>query len=830
MKTSIRQRDSFDFDWKFNLDDPADAKDPALDDSKWQDVQLPHDWSIALQIDEKAPAWGSGGWFPGGVGWYRKSFDVSGDEAGKVFWIEFDGIYHNSDVWLNSQHLGRRAYGYSSFHYDLTPHLKPGARNVIAVRVDNSDQPNCRWYSGSGIYRHAWLTKTSGAARAAHWGAHVTTSNISRESADVRICTSIETSSPGVAIETTIFAPDGSTVGSARSGKDFDQTIRIKSPLLWSAQKPDLYVARTVVLVEGKPVDDYITTFGIRDIRFDKDRGFLVNGAPVKLKGVCLHHDGGAVGAAVPDRVLERRLQILKDLGCNAIRCAHNPPSPEVLDFCDKMGLFVIDEAFDKWAGAFSKPNEWWMRQRDFDANWEQDLRAMLQRDHNHPSIILWSVGNETGQPGTDQVDPTLEKLVEVARREEPSRPVTAALVNSNAHTREERIARIVKCAKLVDVLALNYQEPMYEHIRAADPNLVIVGSETFKYFRGGEMNVHSFEPINPWWDVLKHDYVVGSFLWPGIDYLGESTKFPNKGWATGILDTCGFLRPEAWFFRSAWRPGDPVVRIGVFDDSIPQEITSWGSPLMKEHWNWPGCEGKLLRLQTQTNCQTVELIVNGKSMGTRKARDYRNNAIEWFVPYQPGSVEAIARNESSGTGSPLVSSAFESITTVDSDFHPVAAAAVFGGFFSGARPDAAGTAAATVVRETGEPPVPRIVARHELRTAGPTAKIALVADRAVIRADGQDVSHIEVRLEDDAGVLVPDDRARIEISLEGAGRLLALDSGDLSDAQPFQSPVRTARDGRCLAIVQSSRRPGIIKLTARSGGLAPATVEIAVK
>jgi beta-galactosidase len=604
----------------------------------------------------------------------------------------------------------------------------------------------------------------SSAAHVAHWGTYVTTPNVSASGATIRIRTSIEKrgGASDLELETTILDPAGKSVASSRTGiadaHEIDQEFDVKSPALWAPEHPSLYVARSVILQSGDPVDDYVTSFGIREVRFDKDRGFLLNGQVVKLKGVCLHHDGGCVGAAVPDRVLERRLEILKEIGCNAIRCAHNPPSPELLDFCDKMGFLVIDEAFDKWVGDFSKPKEWWMRQAGFAENWQQDLRAMLERDRNHPSIILWSVGNETGQAGTDEVDPTLKKLVDFVHREEPSRAVTAALCNSSAHTLDDRVARIVTSSKLMDVLCLNYQEPLYERIRAANPNTVIIGSETFKYFRGGEMNVHSFEPVNPWFDVLKHDYVAGGFIWTGIDYLGESTRFPLRGSPVGIIDTCGFLQPEGWFQRSMWRD-DPVVRIAVLTGEH-QIASSWGAPATVEHWNFPNRDGQLIQLQTQTNCKTVELILNGKSYGRRSSKDYPNRAIAWFAPYHPGTIEALARNE-------------------------------------------------------GE----QIIARHELKTAGPVARIELHVDRETICADGQDVAHVVAELVDEHVRRVPDCDTAMQFSVEGPGTIIGVDNGDLTDPKLFAKSSRETRHGRCLAVVQSQRKSGEIHLIAEADG-----------
>lgn len=767
-----RSRASFDFDWKFFRGDAPGAERPGFPAAAWRDVHLPHDWSIEGPFSKDAASGGSGGYSPCGVGWYRKEFELPAAGRDRTVWIEFDGIYHNSDVWINGAHLGRRPYGYVSFHYDLTPHLAFGARNVLAVRVDNSDQPNCRWYSGSGIYRHVWLTRTA-AVHVAHWGTSVTTPNISAEAAEVRLRTLVRSRQAPARfrLETTIHDPYGRQVAAAPAAgtadTDVAQVFTVPRPRLWSLEDPALYSARSVVFVDGQPVDDYVTPFGIREVRFDHDKGFLLNGRAVKMKGVCLHHDAGAVGAAVPDRVLERRLEILKSIGCNAIRCSHNPPAPELLDFCDRMGFVVIDEAFDKWAGQ-EDPRQWWMKSPSFPEWWQQDLRSMLERDRNHPCVVLWSVGNETGEPGTGEVNPTLKTLVDFVHREEPTRTVTCALILPHGKTLEERVNQVLSSSKLMDVAGLNYQEPLYPHLKKADPNLVIVGTEAFKYWRNSEQLRHAFDPTNTWWDVLKHDYVAGQFLWTGIDYLGETGAWPNRGSTSGIIDTCGFLKPEGWFQRSAWR-ADPVVFLSVLDESLGSgtPASSWEAPKMLPHWNFRKCQGQLLRLQSQTNCETVELVLNGASYGQRRSADFLNRAVIWYVPYQPGRIEALGRN---------------------------------GG---------------------------RIVARHELRTAGPCARIVLRPDRQTLADDGRDVSHIQVQLTDGEGVLMPDDDRAVQFELSGPGAIIGVDSGDLRSLEPYQGNLRTTRAGRCLVIVQSARNPGAIRVTATAAGLPPASVTI---
>ncbi len=766
----MRIRESLDFDWRFLRGDVPGAERSDHDDSAWRELSLPHDFSIEGPFSKDAPGGGSHGWAPGGIGWYRRWFELGARDLEGSTWVEFDGVYHQSDVWLNGAHVGRRNYGYSSFHYELSQHARAG-KNLLSVRADNSDQPNCRWYSGSGIYRHVWLVRT-GAVHVERHGTYVTTPSVSRELAEASVRTRVRSLAPGLELEleTRILAADRREIAgdiarattSSKARTTFVQRLRVERPELWSPEEPALYVLETTLRVHGVITDRVSTPFGIRSAHFDAERGFLLNGASVKLKGVCLHHDAGALGAAVPERVLERRLEILKEFGCNAIRTAHNPPAPELLELCDRMGFLVVDEAFDKWEGL---PEEaWWMKTKSFALDWEQDLRAMLERDANHPSVVLYSVGNETGQPGSEPVNATLQRLVEFVHREEPSRQVTCALILPNVPSFDERVLRVLSSARYMDVLGANYQEPLYEAIHEQAPGVGVLGTETFKYYRSGQDLRTGYDPKNPWYDVAEHDWVSGQFLWVGIDYLGESNRWPLRGWPSGLFDTCCFPRPEAWFQRSAWR-SEPVVKISVFAAGPGDVANPWYAPTLAAHWNFAAHAGKLLRLQTQTNCESVELVVNGVSHGRRRSLEFLNRAPIWFVPWAAGTVEAIARN--------------------------------------------------------GD----EVVARDAVRTSGPIARIALLADRNELGANGRDVAHVEVRLVDESGLLVPDDDRTIDFELTGPGRILGLDNGDLECEEPYQGRTRTTRAGRCLAIVQAARQAGTLELTASTGDFSPTRI-----
>lgn len=741
---------SFDRDWRFFKGEAAGAEQPGFDDRAWQPVDLPHDWSIEGPYDEKNPGKSAFGYLPGGVGWYRKEFEVPAADAGKKLFLQFDGIYENSKVWLNGFLLGERGYGFLGFEYDLTPHLNFGGKNTVVVRADNLDQPNCRWYSGSGIYRHAWLTATD-PVHVAHWGTYVTVPKLEAAKAQVRIRTLVRNdgaSARNISLETTLLDPAKTPVATIRTdadlppggSRDITQEAEVPSPRLWSVEDPEFYSAVSRVVADGKPTDEISTPFGIRSVRFEKDRGLVLNGKSVKMKGVCVHGDGGAVGAAVPAGVWERRLKTLREIGCNAIRCSHNPPAPEFLDLCDRMGFLVIDEAFDKWQ---------YENARHFEKDWERDLMAMLERDRNHPCIVLWSVGNENGGAWTPKQFETYRKLADVVHREEPTRPVTAALrpfdPPKENPTKEGLIAQLLPMVKALDVPCLNYQEHLFEDLHKADPDLVLISSESHLYYRGEGTKYKADNDNNPWFDVEKNGFVAGQFLWTGIDYLGESEGWPAKGKANSLIETTGFRKDCSYWHQSVWSD-KPMVHIAVFDETTedyPQK-KYWHWPKIRSHWNFAGREHQTFKVATYSNCAAVELFLNGRSLGVKKPADFKNRAAMWEVPYEPGELKAVGRN---------------------------------GG-------------------ETA--------AEWTLRTAGPAARITLVPDRKEIRADGGEVAHLEVRIEDQSGTLVPDAALPLSFKVEGAARLIGLDNGDLRSGEPYQGTTRTTYRGRCLAILQA--------------------------
>ncbi|MCX2678655.1 DUF4982 domain-containing protein [Galbibacter sp. EGI 63066] len=773
MAQSQREKKNFDFDWKFFHGDTIEAKNSGFDDSKWQEVQLPHDWSIeqAVSKENAGQGWmdGSMGYLPGGTGWYRKSFTVPVTYKDKKVVIQFDGVYHQSDVYVNGKHLGFHPYGYTTFEYDLTSYLNYGGENTIAVRVDHSDSPSSRWYSGSGIYRHVWL-KVTNPVHVATWGTYITTPEITEKEAKVNITTTINNGSKNpveVLVENQISDMRGKKIAAEKSKlrvgeskqEALKQSLKLKEPLLWSIETPNLYVMETTVKASGKIVDKYKTTFGVREIRFDAKNGFFLNGENIKMKGVNLHPDAGSLGTAVPDQSYLRRLQILKEYGVNAIRCSHNPPTSEFLDMCDSLGFVVIDEAFDKWKSGYYKEY--------FDEWWQRDMDAMVLRDRNHPSVVLWSIGNET----SEQYDKTEEgtkravMLRDYVHELEPTRLVTAALQPDKSRQFNKN-----GFAQSLDVVGYNYQEQWLEDEKEQFPNRIMYISEAYPYYRGKGKEYNAFYPVNPWYDVANNDFVFGQFIWAGVDYLGESSGWPSTGWPTGPFDVCMFEKPSAAFHRSVWND-TPMVKIAVADQSLDIDPGKphWSWPFLADHWTFPQYEGHVIQIQTTTNCDRVELVLNNESLGIKNTSDYSNNTINWYVPYEKGTI--VAKGYKAG----------------------------------------------------------QEVISYELKTAGEPVQILLSADRTQIAADGQELSHITIEFVDDQGVVVPNADQVITVEVVGNGRLLGLDNGDLR-RDSFTGNSIPTYFGKVLLTVQSKRSKGNINVIVKSDNIPKATLQIATE
>ena len=628
LPTTAREVVNFDHDWRFYKGGIKNGHNPDLNDNAWRPLTLPHDWSIEGRFHAKSPAGWRGGYAELGAGWYRKRFTPDATRKTRKMYLAFDGIYKNSDVWINGTHLGNRWYGYVPFRYDLTPHILWGEENVIAVRVRNEKQ-TCRWYSGSGIYRHVQLISTDRLA-ISYRGIYITTPKVSTSTATVRVQVDIENqydTPKTCTVRTEIVDTTGKVIersdneatvppnGEHRS----TSTFTINSPDLWSASHPTLYKARTRILNKEKTVDQITTPFGIRNIQWNAKQGLLVNGQQEKLKGVNLHHDLGSIGAAYSARAMERRLAILKDMGCNAIRTSHNPPAAHMLDLCDRMGFYVIDEAFDKWL--IDK------RHATFQKDWPIDLLAMILRDRNHPSVILWSVGNENWAPEFAQRKAIYQKLTELARKHDNTRPFTYALSPGD----------FIEDARLMDIVSLNYQGDRFEYYRKNQPEMVILGSEV------GSLVSSQRYGRNPWLHHRDHPFVAGAFLFTGIDYLGEArVKWPARSSYCGPIDTTGFRLPYSYLFQAMWSD-QPMTHIAISADEPHPTMERPSGRGFVSHWTLTGLDAKPVNVHLFTNCEEVELLVNTKSLGRKKLVDFPDHIMTWnAVTYQPGEITAI--------------------------------------------------------------------------------------------------------------------------------------------------------------------------------------------
>ena len=789
----FQRRVSFNEGWKFLKGDASGAEKPDFSDSGWRSVELPHDWAIEGPFAlEHGPSQGGLPYY--GTGWYRKRFTLPAGAAEKRYAVEFDGAMSNAKVWLNGTELGGRPYGYIGFSFDLTPHLRfHGAENVLVVRL-TPEKDSSRWYPGAGIYRNVWLDVTS-PVHVARWGTYLTTPDVSDGSAAIEIKTDIRDDREAggtVVLETLILDASGTEVAKTtnevsltpRESASVDVKLQVKNPERWDLSHPYLYRAVSVIKDGATVLDRYETPFGIRSIVFDREKGFLLNGKQVKLQGVCLHHDLGALGAAVNRRATERQLQIMKSMGVNAIRTSHNPPSPELLDLCDRLGLLVMDEAFDMWRipkvkNGYSKYFDEWS---------DRDLRDMIHRDRNHPSVIMWSIGNEIPEQKNAEGAAIAERFTAAVHREDPTRPTTSAFDQWPAAIKNGMAAQ-------VDLPGFNYKPMHYGEVLASHPNWIILGTETAstvssrgvyhlpieKYAKHPSLNLTSYDVIVPFWATLpdvefaeqdKNPKVLGEFVWTGFDYLGEPTPYfmgndpkdwPSRSSYFGTVDLAGFPKDRYYLYQSRWTT-EPMVHV------LP-------------HWNWPGYEGKNIPVMAYTNCDEVELFVNGKSLGRKQrfsepvtlpvgqntskdlkfASKYR---LEWNVPYEPGSLKLV-------------------------------------GYKDG-----------------------KVAATDEVRTAGAPSQIELVPDRRAIQADGQDLSFITVRIVDAKGVVCPLADNLVQFKVTGAGRVAAVDNGNPATTEPFQADYRKAFNGLALLIVRSNGgQSGAIQVTASSAGLASASV-----
>jgi beta-galactosidase len=829
----VRERLSFNADWRFTKGDPAGTGDqlsyaalkqwagapadagsavpvtqPSFDDSSWRKLSLPHDWGIEGPFRQEYP--GETGKLPWwGVAWYRKHFTLPASDAGRRVYLDIDGAMSHATVWINGRNVGGWPYGYASWRVDLTPHIKPGGDNVVAIRLDNP-QNSSRWYPGGGIYRNVWLVKTA-PAHVAQYGTYVTTPVVTADSANVNVQVTLENhgTDAEVQVATEIYALDanGKRTGALVVRKDpsaatklptdrqaqVNQSLVVPQPRLWSPSNPQRYVAVTTVTDKGAVVDVVETPFGIRTIAFDSDKGFILNGQRLPIQGVCQHHDLGALGAALNVRALERQLEILREMGVNAIRTSHNPPAPELLDLADRMGFVVMDEAFDAWRLP-KKPNDY---SRLFDDWHDKDLRAMIRRDRNHPSVIMWSIGNEISEQTRSEGWKVAAHLAEIARGEDRTRPVTGAFnhVSSGYNGFQNT----------VDVFGYNYKPGEYAKFHEQSPHIALIGSETAstissrgEYFfpvsddksKGlANFQVSSYDLSAPRWafppdaefkGLDDNPFVAGEFVWTGFDYLGEPTPYntdstnllnftdpqqqqriarelndlkkitvPSRSSYFGIVDLAGFKKDRFYLYQARWRPDLPMAHL------LP-------------HWNWPERVGQVTPVHLYTSGDEAELFLNGKSLG-RKKRGPREYRLRWDdVVYQPGTLHAVV-------------------------------------YKNGKR-----------------------WAEDTVRTTGAAARLLLAADRSKLSADGQDLAFVTVTIADKDGQPVPRAHNRVSFSLSGPGEIVATDNGDPTSFESFQSTGRAAFNGLALAIVRT--RPGQagkLVLTAKAEGLSSAQVTL---
>ena len=837
-KMTNDRRQDFTAGWTFHLGDASAASRPDYDDTAWRILNLPHDWAIEGEFSRDNPSGTGGGALPGGIGWYRKTFTVDKADEGKRLYIDFDGVYMNSEVFINGHSLGVRPYGYVSFSYDLTPYIKWGGKNVVAVRVDNGEQPNSRWYSGCGIYRNVWLTKLN-PMHIAQWGTFITAEDVSKNSARLNIRTKIQYDAAAqlqdsvkqadgtyvvfdseivpladVVLQSRLMDAEGNVVDEVASElqviptclNEVEQEIVVKNPNLWSVNTPYIYKVNSILIdkITGKVLDNYCTNTGIRTFRFDAQKGFILNGERLKINGVCMHHDLGCLGAAVNIRAIERQLEILQEMGCNGIRCSHNPPSPELLDLCDRMGFIVMDETFDMWrkrktAHDYSRYfNEWH----------ERDLTDLILRDRNHPSVFIWSIGNEVLEQWSDAKADTLtleqanlilnfghdqsmlakegemsvnslltKKLADMVKALDSTRPVTAGCNEPNPNNHLFR-------SEALDLIGFNYHDDWFAGVPEKFPGKPFIVAESVSalmtrgYYRmpsdetvicperwdkpyfDDSFSCSSYDNCHvPWGNshegtmrhVKNNDFISGQYVWTGFDYLGEPTPYgwPARSSYFGIVDLAGFPKDVYYLYQSEWHPEKKVLHL------FP-------------HWNWtPGQDIDMWAYYN--NADEVELFVNGESQGVRtKGKD--DFHVVWRVKYESGVVKVVSRKDG------------------------------------------------------------KTVLEKEIHTAGEPAQIRLTADRNEIKSDGRDLSFVTVEVLDKDGNLCPNADNQIMFDVQGAGFIAGVDNGSPVSMEKFKADHRRAFYGKCLVVVQSDGKSGGIKLTATSEGLKTAVTAIKAK
>lgn len=775
--------------WRFHRGDVSEGWQEAFDDSGWREVTVPHDWSIEdLPADEPSEGERSGpfdssaigggavGYTVGGVGWYRQGFSLAPSWEGKRVTILFDGVYMNSEVWLNGVRLGEHPYGYTAFSFDLTPHLRFDGPNVLAVKVDSSGKTS-RWYCGSGIYRHVWVTATQ-TVHVPQWGVFVATPTVDAAQATVRVETKLRNDGADAA-DTVLISRIVNGAGETVTTTETDvqvasgvvelvaQEMEVTSPALWSPDSPTLYSLMTTVTVGGEVVDEMETPFGIRSLSMSAETGLLLNGEPLELRGGCVHHDNGPLGACTFDRAEERRVELLKASGFNAIRTAHNPPSPAFLDACDRLGMLVMDEAFDCWQKR-KHPQDY---HRFFDEWWQRDMAAMILRDRNHPCVFAWSIGNEVveQEKGDSHGARLAGMLSSYARALDPTRAVAIG-----AHPGTDPWEKLDPLFAHLDLCGYNYKWERYQPDHEREPQRVIAGTESFP--------VKTFETLMA---TADNSWVIGDFVWTSFDYLGETAlghtlydgeeseyaKWPWTAANCGDLDICGFARPQNYYRQMIWRTGSKVacfVQTPLPEGKTAETVFGWGWPNEWPSWTWDGHEDKTMTVRAYSSCPSVRLLLDRQDLGTQETNRETRFTGTWEVPYQPGELVAVGLDE------------------------------------AGAE-----------------------VERCTLISAGPPAAIRLKADRKALAADGQDLSFVTIEVVDEWGVVCPNAEDLLHFEIEGPASLAAVANSNPKSVESFQQPQRKAWRGRALVIVRAGKTAGTVMLKARAEGLLEAEVTL---
>ena len=785
-QTSFGKAELINDGWLFHLKDDTDAYKPDYNDNNWRRLDLPHDWSIEGDLSPTLAS--CTGYLPGGIAWYRKKLDVSPELKGKKVFVYFEGIYNRSSVYINGQLLGLRPNGYVSFAYDLTPYLNFGDTNVLTVRVDHSQSADSRWYTGSGIYRNVWLV-ISDPIHFNLWGVTYQTKQVTDKEAVIQVTAEVKNEN-GAEAEVKVVMQwmdlSGKMIAQQSQNKklapgitgNFSSDLTVKNPVLWSPESPYLYQLKTVLYKGNKIVDESVCKAGIRTMKFDAGKGFALNGKSMKMKGVCIHHDAGVLGSAVPRQVWERRLKTLKSIGCNAIRMSHNLQAPDLYDLCDELGFLVMDEGFDefefpkkKWISGWNVGEPGFQGTFDFFEEWsDRDVASMILRDRNHPSVVMWSIGNEVDypndpyshpilngsgfnqpvsggydpkKPSADRLGPIGKRLSGVIRSIDTSRPVTGALAGVIMTNETDY-------PKYLDLVGYNYTEDRYAMDHKKYPERIIYGSE----------NGHGYDS---WKAVRDNEYIFGQFIWTGFDYLGESNAWPSRGFNSGMIDLAGFLKPRGYFRMSMWSETS-MTYIGTYrlTGRSHKGLSDSALPL----WNYS--EGDTIRVVCYTNCPQSQLSLNGDLAGSPKNHNDSTGIISWDIPYKQGKLEVV-------------------------------------GLVDG-----------------------KEAARYSIQTSGRSATIISTPDKTFFSGN-KDLVQITIQIVDQNGVPVIQADDEVTCTVSGPARLLGLESANNTDMTNYRDNAQRVYNGRMLAYVQATGDQGEVEINFSAPWLKSAKVSLTV-